>query len=185
MSQNFRMLIMTAKPNPTSTGVYTYYSESGDGVIWTTADIKEAFDKYKKLLATYTTTEMFLVDMIDTEVSINDRDYVDAVLDIPEDAVTVVVNDGTNFKVVVDTTGSLKNYAWVNVDPDIAASVSSLLENYGLTDVKITTNGIEATNPTSNPITGSSIICKGLYRAYHKNERSDRYISGSFIIDIK
>lgn len=186
MLQNFRMLIMTAKPNPTSTGVYTYYSESGDGVIWTTSDIKEALDKYKKLLSTYTTSEMFLVDMVDTEITISDRDYSDVVIEVPEEAVEVVVNDGNAFKVVVNPVDSLKNYAWVNVDSDIASSVATLLENYGLTDVKVTAdNGIEATNPTGKAITGSSIICKGLFRAYNKNERSDKYISSSFIIDIK
>lgn len=72
--QNFRMLLMTSKPNPTSTGVYTFYSEAGDGLAWTTTNVDEALEMYKNLLSVYTTTEMFLVDMVDIEVIIRDRD---------------------------------------------------------------------------------------------------------------
>lgn len=75
--QHFRMLLMTAKPNPTSTGVYTFYSEGGDGITWTTTDVDEALTMYKDLLAIYTTTEMFLVDMVDTEVIVRDKDLVE------------------------------------------------------------------------------------------------------------
>lgn len=183
MLQNFRMLIMTAKPNPTSTGVYTFYSEAGDGTVWSTGDIQEAFDKYKELLATYTTTEMFLVDMVDTEITISNGDYVDIVLEIPDEAIVVEVNDGTDFKVVVKTVGTLDAYTLVNVDKDVAATVKKLLESYGLTDVEVDAEeGITATNPTGTPIVGSSIICKGLFRAYDKEARSDKYISGPFII---
>ena len=74
--QNFRMLLMTAKPNPTSTGVYTFYSEGGDGITWSTTDVNEALEMYKTLLATYTTAEMFLVDMVDTEIVVRDKDTV-------------------------------------------------------------------------------------------------------------
>ena len=72
--QNFRMLLMTSKPNPTSTGVYTFYSEDGDGLTWSTTNVDEALEMYKNLLSIYTTTEMFLVDMVDIEVIIRDRD---------------------------------------------------------------------------------------------------------------
>lgn len=72
--QNFRMLIMVNKPNPTSTGDYTFYSEDGSGVIWSTTDVDEALAMYKNLLATYTTTKMFLVDMVDTEIIVRDKD---------------------------------------------------------------------------------------------------------------
>ena len=72
--QNFRMLLMTSKPNPTSTGVYTFYSEAGDGLTWSTTSVDEALEMYKSLLSVYTTTEMFLVDMVDIEVIIRDRD---------------------------------------------------------------------------------------------------------------
>lgn len=72
--QNFRMLLMTSKPNPTSTGVYTFYSEAGDGLTWSTTNVDEALEMYKNLLSVYTTTEMFLVDMVDIEVIIRDRD---------------------------------------------------------------------------------------------------------------
>lgn len=72
--QNFRMLLMTSKPNPTSTGVYTFYSEAGDGLAWSTTNVDEALEMYKNLLSVYTTTEMFLVDMVDIEVIIRDRD---------------------------------------------------------------------------------------------------------------
>lgn len=74
--QNFKMLLLTAKPNPTSTGTYTFYSVESDGIAWSTTDVNEALEMYKNLLSIYTTTEMFLVDMVDTEVIVRDKDTV-------------------------------------------------------------------------------------------------------------
>lgn len=165
---------------------FQYYVNTSTDKIFETELLPEALDKFKTLLDVYRKPDLTLVRLIDTEVVIVNADCNDVDFTIDPAAIVVEKNDGTDLKVVLDfATAGITDYTPVAVDNEKAKLVVTALESDGLTDVLVTPQGITAKNPTGTPISSTIIVPEGLFRIYKASDRKDKYVSDSFIVEIK
>lgn len=163
---------------------FQYYVNTGTDRIFETELLPEALDKFKDLLDVYRKPDLTLVSIIDTEIvivnaGVDDVDYV-----IDPAAIVVSKNDGTDLVIDIDfAKAGITDYTPVSVDEEKVLLVKQALEANGLTDVVVTTSGITA--KSESPVKTAVIMPEGLFRIYKVSDRKDKYVSDSFVIDIK
>lgn len=164
---------------------FQYYVNTSTDKIFETELLPEALDKYKSLLDVYKKPDLTLIEIIDTEIVIINADCKDDPFTIDPATIVIEKNDGTDLKIVLDfATAGITDYTPVAVDAEKAKLVITALEAEGLTDVVVTPQGITAKG-AGTKVETTIIIPEGLLRIYKASDRKDKYVSDSFIIEIK
>lgn len=181
----YRIALQLTAATTNKPATFQFLTTGGGVEPWESADEKEGLAKFCSELDNYKRSLLTLVDVVPVKCHCEDENNVDQIVEFDANTLKVVVNDGTNFVAKLDLSNSaLADYTSVAVDNAVVETVVNTFTALGFADVKITKEGITATNPTGVAIENSVYMNEGIWRLYSESDRKDNFISSALSFNI-